>query len=97
MLLNFTFQKQLLDRRFINKIAFNKMPRRSSRGGQGKDDWSACDKALANILHKEIFETGRYFKKTEVSHFKNKNRRKKNRESPEEDEGFEVTVSIINK
>ena len=73
------------------------MPRRSSKGGMGKNDWSKHEKAWANILHKEIFETGRYFKKTEVSHFKNKNRRKKNRESPEEDEGFEVTVSWINK
>jgi len=69
------------------------MPRRSSRGGIGKEDWSKYEKAWANILHKEIFETGRYFKKTEVSQFKTKNRRKKNRESPEEDEGFEEGIS----
>jgi hypothetical protein len=30
----------------------------------GKDDFSRHEKTLANLLHEEIFETGRYFKET---------------------------------
>ena len=30
----------------------------------GKDDISQHEKTLANLLHREIFETGRYFKET---------------------------------
>ena len=67
---------------------------RSSRGAHGsKLDWSKHEKAWADLLHKEIFETGRYFRKTEVKQFKSKPKNfvgKKNRESPEEDEGYEV-------
>ena len=59
---------------------------------QGKLDWSKHEQAWANILHREIFETGRYFKKNEITPFKNKNKNaiRKCRESSEEDEGFEV-------
>ena len=55
-------------------------------------DWSRHEHAWANILHREIFETGRYFKKNEITPFKNKNKSavRKCRESSEEDEGFEV-------
>ena len=67
---------------------------RQSRGAHGtKLDWSKHERAWADLLHKEIFETGRYFRKTELNQFKSKPKnfiRKKNRESPEEDEGFEV-------
>ena len=67
---------------------------RSSRGAHGsKLDWSKHERAWADLLHKEIFETGRYFRKTEVNQFKSKPKNfvgKKNRESPEEDEGYEV-------
>ena len=67
---------------------------RSSRGAHGsKLDWSKHERAWADLLHKEIFETGRYFRKTEVKQFKSKPKNfigKKNRESPEEDEGYEV-------
>ena len=61
---------------------------------QGKLDWSRHEHAWANILHREIFETGRYFKKNELTPFKNKNKKsvRKNRESSEEDEGFEVLL-----
>jgi len=44
----------------------------------GKDDISQHEKRLANLLHQEIFETGRYFKETSESsscsrqHFKEK-------------------------
>ena len=69
---------------------------RSSRGAHGsKLDWSKHEKAWADLLHKEIFETGRYFRKTEVKQFKSKPKTfvgKKNRESPEEDEGYEVGI-----
>jgi hypothetical protein len=33
----------------------------------GKDDISQHEKTLANLLHQEIFETGRYFKETSES------------------------------
>jgi len=72
------------------------MPRRKSRGGSsGKLDWSKHEQAWANILHREIFETGRYFKKNEITPFKNKNKNaiRKCRESSEEDEGFEDGTS----
>jgi len=72
------------------------MPRRKSRGGStGKLDWSKHEHAWANILHREIFETGRYFKKNEITPFKNKNKKavRKCRESSEEDEGFEDGTS----
>ena len=61
-------------------------------GFQGKLDWSRHEQAWANILHREIFETGRYFKKNEITPFKSKNKSaiRKCRESSEEDEGFEV-------
>ena len=74
---------------------------RQSRGAHGtKLDWSKHERAWADLLHKEIFETGRYFRKTELNQFKSKPKnfiRKKNRESPEEDEGFEVISKIIRK
>jgi len=46
-------------------------------------------------LHREIFETGRYFKKNDITPFKTKNKKmaRKNRESSEEDEGFEEGTS----
>lgn len=70
---------------------------RQSRGAHGtKLDWSKHERAWADLLHKEIFETGRYFRKTELNQFKSKPKnfiRKKNRESPEEDEGFEDGTS----
>jgi len=73
------------------------MPRRKSRGGSssGKLDWSRHEHAWANILHREIFETGRYFKKNDITPFKTKNKKmaRKNRESSEEDEGFEEGTS----
>ena len=59
-----------------------------------KDDWSRHEIAWANILHREIFEDGTYFKTVEISTFKNKHspskKSRKCRESSEEDEGFEV-------
>ena len=59
-----------------------------------KDDWSRHEIAWANILHREIFEDGTYFKTVEVSTLKNKHsaskKSRKCRESSEEDEGFEV-------
>lgn len=74
------------------------MPRRKSKGGKtGKLDWSKHEQAWANLLHKEIFETGRYFRKTDVNVFKKKSHksleRKKLRGASEEDEGFEEGTS----
>ena len=64
-----------------------------------KDDWSPHEIALANILHREIFEDGTYFKTVEISTFKNKHsaskKSRKCRESSEEDEGFEVRNPML--
>ena len=71
---------------------------RSSRGAHGaKLDWSKHERAWVDILHRDIFETGVFFRKTEINQFKKKPKnfcRKKNRESPEEDEGFEVKIIL---
>lgn len=74
------------------------MPCRKSKGGSRvKDDWSRHEIAWANILHREIFEDGTYFKTVEISTFKNKHsaskKSRKCRESSEEDEGFEEGTS----
>ena len=66
------------------------MPCRKSKGGVGSRGgyWSAHEKAWANILHKEIFEDGTYFRSVQVKSPKDSSLRS-SKSLSEEDEGFE--------
>ena len=59
-------------------------------------DWSPHEIAWADILHREIFEDGTYFKKVDInfdSYRNSKKKLRKIRDSSEEDEGFEDGTS----
>ena len=70
------------------------MPCRKSKGGVGSRGgfWSAHEKAWANILHKEIFEDGSYFKSVQVKPIKDTVTRS-SRSLSDEDEGFEDSTN----